>query len=139
VLLVTDRHVAYLKARHLRRHSIYKAKWLVPISEVQNIRGSNESLTIHLTHIRRYDLWILGVWPVQRRKSFKCGSRAIYERTVLKLTSVQQMDRTGGGEGGGIAFRATGLDQLTILSAPYEAPGSRMGTVRAPEATGGGG
>ena len=39
VLLVTDRHVAYLRARHLRRHSIYKAKWLVPIAEMQNLTG----------------------------------------------------------------------------------------------------
>ena len=39
VLLVTDNHVAYLRARHLRRHSIYKAKWLVPISEMQNLAG----------------------------------------------------------------------------------------------------
>jgi hypothetical protein len=41
VLLVTDRHVAYLRARHLRRHSIYKAKWLIPIAEMQNLTGRN--------------------------------------------------------------------------------------------------
>lgn len=39
VVLITDRHLAYLRARHLQRHSIYKAKWLVPISEVQNLSG----------------------------------------------------------------------------------------------------
>lgn len=39
MLLLTDRHVAYLRARHLRRHSIYKAKWLVPIAEMQNLTG----------------------------------------------------------------------------------------------------
>ena len=39
VVLITDRHVAYLRARHMRRHSIYKAKWLVPIAEMQNLSG----------------------------------------------------------------------------------------------------
>lgn len=39
VVLITDHHIAYLRARHQSHQSIYKAKWLVPISEIQNLSG----------------------------------------------------------------------------------------------------
>ena len=124
VILVTDRHVAYLRARHLRQHSVYKAKWLVPIAEVQNIRGDPESRKITITHVHRYDLRLLGVWPVQKRKGLRCGSRALYERTVLRLTRVQQEVQGGAvddGRGGSL-FVGANMADLTILSAPYRAP-----------------
>lgn len=129
VVLVTDKHVAYLRARHLREHSVYKAKWLVPVSEVQNIRGDPETRKITIVHVHKYDLKILGVWPVQKRKGMRCGSRATYERTVLRLTKEQQASQSGGGVAGeddaGNKFVGADIDELTILSAPYRPPAAR--------------
>ncbi len=126
VVLVTDKHVAYLRARHLREHSVYKAKWLVPVSEVQNIRGDPETRKITIIHVHKYDLKLLGVWPVQKRKGMRCGSRATYERTVLRLTKEQQALQSGGGVVGdddaGNRFVGANIDELTILSAPYRPP-----------------
>ncbi|KAL6785838.1 hypothetical protein ACKKBG_A00370 [Auxenochlorella protothecoides x Auxenochlorella symbiontica] len=125
VLLVTDRHLAYLRARHLRAHSVYRAKWLVPLSEVQNLTGSAESMKLALTHVHRYDLWLLGVWPVAARKKMRCGSRSVYEHTVAKLSRLLQAAKAGGGRLGWgdreDALRG-GAAQLTILSAPYHPP-----------------
>jgi hypothetical protein len=136
VVLVTDRHVAYLRARHLRQHSVYKAKWLVPVAEVQNIRGDPESRKITITHVHRYDLRVLGVWPVAKRKGMRCGSRAVYERTAARLTRVQQeVQGAGADEGAGAqAFVGANMAELTILSAPYRPP-----TAGAASGSGGGG
>lgn len=46
VVLVTDRHVAYLRARHQRHHSMYKAKWLLPIAEIQNLSGGQAAAAV---------------------------------------------------------------------------------------------
>jgi len=123
VVLITDKHIAYLRARHLPEHSVYKAKWLIPIEEVQNIRGDPESRKITIVHIKRYDLKLLGVWPVQKKKSLRCGSRVVYEKTVLRLTKVQQAVQ-GAGEGAeerekGEGFVGPELNELTIMSQPY--------------------
>jgi hypothetical protein len=124
VVLITDRHVAYLRARHMRRNSIYRAKWLLPIGEVQNLTGSSESLKIYLTHVHKYDLWVLGVWPVQKRKALRCGSRTVYERTVMKLSRLLQQGRVGPTEEERRQrFIGADMRELTILSAPYSAPG----------------
>ena len=130
VVLITDRHVAYLRARHLRQHSVYKAKWLVPIAEIQNIRGDPETRKITISHVHRYDLKLLGVWPVQKRKGLRCGSRMMYERTVLRLTKVQQEVQSGGGvedTGPKNEFEGANMADLTIISAPYVAPGAAAG------------
>jgi hypothetical protein len=131
VVLVTDKHVAYLRARHLREHSVYKAKWLVPLSEVQNIRGDPETRKITIIHVHKYDFKLLGVWPVQKRKGMRCGSRATYERTVLRLTKEQQALQSGSGVAGeGAAengFVGANIDELTILSAPYKPAAARAG------------
>lgn len=123
VLLVTDRHIAYLRARHLGNHSIYKPKWLIPLSEIQNIRGDSESWKITLVHIRKYDLKFLGVWPVQKRKSLRCAGRGSYEQTLARLTLVQQSAQGISGfinaSGGDSNFIAPSLEDLTILSKPY--------------------
>ena len=142
VVLVTDRHVAYLRARHAREHSVYKAKWLVPAAEVQNIRGDPESRKITITHVHRYDLKVFGVWPVQKRKGLRCGSRAAYERTILRLTKVQQAMQGGGavveeGSAGG-EFVGANMEELTILSAPYRSP-EALAMVRSSSPGGGGG
>ena len=126
VVLVTDNHIAYLRARHLREHSVYKATWLIPAAEVQNIRGDPETRKITITHVHKYDLKIFGVWPVQKRKGLRCGSRAVYERTVLRLTKVQQAAQGGlvvdEGGGNGDGFVGADMGELTILSAPYRRP-----------------
>lgn len=126
VVLVTDNHIAYLRARHLREHSVYKAKWLVPAAEVQNIRGDPETRKITITHVHKYDLKIFGVWPVQKRKGLRCGSRAVYERTVLRLTKVQQAAQGGtfveDGGSAGEGFVGADMGELTILSGPYRRP-----------------
>lgn len=127
VLLVTDRHLAYLRARHLRQHSIYRAKWLVPLSEVQNLTGSAETMKIQLTHVHRYDLWVLGVWPVAGRRRMRCASRMIYEQTVSKLSRLLQASKAGkspaslGWDDSDAQLQARTAD-LTILSAPYAPP-----------------
>ena len=134
VVLVTDKHVAYLRARHLREHSVYKAKWLVPLSEVQNIRGDPETRKITIIHVHKYDLKLLGVWPVQKRKGMRCGSRATYERTVLRLTKEQQALQSGGGAAGeGAAangFVPANIEELTIVSAPYRPPARAAGSAQ---------
>jgi len=124
VVLITDRHVAYLRARHLREHSVYKAKWLVPIAEIQNIIGDPETRKITINHVHRYNLKIFGVWPVKKRKGLRAGPRAMYERTILRLTKVQQAVQSGGAleEAQRKAFEGTNMTELTILSAPYVAP-----------------
>lgn len=127
VLLVTDRHLAYLRAKHLRVHSIYRAKWLVPLTEVQNLTGSAETMKIQLTSVHRYDLWILGVWPVAARRRMRCGSRMVYEQTVSKLSRMLQASKAGrnpanlGWEDSDAELQARTAD-LTILSAPYVPP-----------------
>jgi len=124
VVLITDRHVAYLRARHKREHSEYKAKWLVPIMEIQNIRGDPETRKITINHVHKYDLKIFGVWPVQKRKGLRCGSRTMYERTILRLTKVQQAVQSGGvlEETHRKAFDGANMAELTIISAPYVPP-----------------
>ena len=56
----------------------------------------------------------------------RCGSRATYERTVLRLTKEQQALQSGGGVVGdddaGNRFVGANIDELTILSAPYRPP-----------------
>lgn len=128
VVLITDRHIAYLRARHMQSHSIYKAKWLVPITELQNLSGDSETLKIAITHVHRYDLWLMGVWPVAKRKGMRCGSRPIYERMVVKLSRLLQKGRGEGGDEeqaqdpGLRRFAGADLATLTILSQPYVAP-----------------
>ena len=123
VILVTDRHIAYLRARHLGNHSVYKSKWLIPISEIQNIRGDTETWKISLTHVRKYDLKVFGVWPVQKRKGLRCSGRSSYERTIARLSQVQQSVQSGGGFddalGSGVTYVPPSMEDLTILSRPY--------------------
>ena len=90
--------------------------------------GDSESLKISLTHVHRYDLWLLGVWPVGKRKGMRCGSRAIYERMVARLSRLLQRGR-GEGLGDEAAvdpalrrFAGADLAGLTILSGPYAPP-----------------
>ena len=44
VLLVTDRHVAYMTARHAERASYYRPKWILPVAELQNLSGKRAPL-----------------------------------------------------------------------------------------------
>lgn len=125
VLLVTDRHLAYLRARHLRAHSVYRAKWRVPLGEVQNLTGSADTLKIAITHVHRYDLWLLGVWPVAGRKRMRASSRMVYEQTVSKLSRLLQAAKAGRARDAWTTQALTlgaGVQDLTILSAPYRAP-----------------
>lgn len=147
VVMVTDRHITYLRARHEPHQSIYKAKWMVPISEIQNLSGDSETLKIWLTHVHRYDLWVMGVWPVQKKKGLRCSSRAIYERMVIKLSRLLQKGRGEGmGDEAGMdprlrRFAGATLTDLTILSQPYlpppPPPGAAAGGTQ--QAQGGGG
>lgn len=90
--------------------------------------GDSETLKIAITHVHRYDLWVMGVWPVQKRKGMRCGSRAIYERMVVKLSRLLQKGRGEGGDDeaaidpGLRRFAGADLAGLTILSAPYAPP-----------------
>ena len=90
--------------------------------------GDSESLKISITHVHRYDLWLLGVWPVQKRKGMRCGSRAIYERMVVKLSRLLQRGRGEGGDDEGALdpglrrFAGADLTSLTINSGPYVPP-----------------
>lgn len=73
--------------------------------------------------MRKYDLWVLGVWPVQKRKGLRCVSRTVYERTVAKLSRLLQQSKAGEGAGEGErAFVPATVPQLTILNAPYHPP-----------------
>lgn len=90
--------------------------------------GDSETLKIQLTHVHRYDLWVMGVWPVQKRKGLRCASRAIYERMVIKLSRLLQKGRGEGGDEeeamdpGLRRFAGASLADLAILSRPYAPP-----------------
>lgn len=90
--------------------------------------GDSETLKIQLTHVHRYDLWLMGVWPVQKRKGLRCASRAIYERMVIKLSRLLQKGRGDGGDEeeamdpGLRRFAGASLADLAILSRPYRPP-----------------
>lgn len=90
--------------------------------------GDSETLKIQLTHVHRYDLWIMGVWPVQKKKGLRCSNRAVYERMVIKLSRLLQKGRGEGGEeeaGTDPALRrfaGATLADLAILSRPYLPP-----------------
>ena len=91
-----------------------------------------------MQHVHKYDLKVLGVWPVAKRKGLRCASRTIYERTVVKLSRLlqQAQGRGTGGDEGAAQFVGANLRELTILSEPYEPPpppGGDAGTLaRAP-------
>lgn len=78
--------------------------------------------------MHRYDLWVMGVWPVQKRKGLRCASRAIYERMVIKLSRLLQKGRGEGGDEeeamdpGLRRFAGASLADLAILSRPYAPP-----------------
>lgn len=112
---------------HPTHHQPTRARTPTPAHNIPTTRpaGSAETLKISITHVRKYDLWLLGVWPVQKRKGLRCVSRTIYERTVAKLSRLLQQSKAGGGGEGDSAPRFEGADlpQLTILSAPYQPPG----------------
>ena len=36
--------------------------------------GDSETLKISITHVHRYDLWLMGVWPVAKRKVRGCSA-----------------------------------------------------------------
>eukprot|EP00887_Chlorella_sp_A99_P007742 scaffold20.g7742.t1 len=126
VMLVTSRHIGYMHARHQGRNSTYRTKWVVPITEIQNLTGNAENLKIGITHVHRYNLWVMGVWPVQKQKGLRCASRLIYERIIAKLNRLLQQHAARGGEVVGRdaphRFAEGGLGDLTILSGPYAPP-----------------
>jgi hypothetical protein len=80
-------------------------------------------MKIIITHVHKYDLWLLGVWPLTKRKTLRCGSRATYERTIMKLSKLLQRGRGEGGEGSADQgqFVGANMPALTIFSAPYQA------------------
>ena len=124
VLLFTTSFIAYLKAKHLIEHSVYKPKWVIPAFEIQNIQGDPDSRKISITHVRKYDLKVFGVWPVQMRKGLRCENRSLFDRTVLRLTKVQQAAQTGRPiDDGGKKYRVPQVHELTVLSNPYTPPG----------------
>jgi hypothetical protein len=127
VILITSNHVAYLKARHHVDHSVYKTKWVIPSSEIQNIQGDPESRKIGIIHVRKYDLKIFGVWPVQMRKALRCENRSLFDRTVLRLTKVQQAVQAGRSlDEGGQKFVTPVVKDLTVLSRPYISPKTKI-------------
>ena len=133
VLLFTTNFVAYLKAKHLMEHSVYSPKWVIPAFEIQNIQGDAESRKISITHVRKFDLKVFGVWPIQMRKGLRCENRSLFDRTVLRLTKVQQAAQTGRPiDDGGKKYRVPQVHELTVLSNPYKPPTSRK-TVRIQE------
>jgi len=124
VLLFTTSFIAYLKAKHLIENSVYKPKWVIPAFEIQNIQGDPDSRKISITHVRKYDLKVFGVWPVQMRKGLRCENRSLFDRTVLRLTKVQQAAQTGRPiDDGGKKYRVPQVHELTVLSNPYTPPG----------------
>jgi hypothetical protein len=87
------------------------------------LAGNAETLKIYITHVHKYDLWVLGVWPVQKRKGLRCVSRTVYERTVAKLSRLLQQSKSGHAEGEGERqFVAPTMAELTILNAPAPPP-----------------
>lgn len=125
VLLFTTNFVSYLKARHLLEHSVYRPKWVIPTYEIQNIQGDPESRKISIAHVRKFDLKVFGVWPVQMKKGLRCENRSLFDRTVLRLTKVQQAAQTGRPiDDGGKKYRVPNVDELTVLSKPYKPPGA---------------
>lgn len=120
VVLITTKHVAYLRARHHRDHSVYKSKWLIPLIEIQNVRGDPESRKISISHVHKYNLRALGVWPVQMRKGLRCETRGLFEKTVLKLTKMQQAAQSGENvDEAKHKFKPSQIQDLTVLSLPY--------------------
>lgn len=123
VLLFTTNFVAYLKAKHLLEHSVYRPKWVIPAYEIENVQGDPESRKISIAHVRKFDLKVFGVWPVQMRKGLRCENRSLFDRTVLRLTKVQQAAQTGRPiDDGGKKYRVPKVDELTVLSKPYHRP-----------------
>lgn len=123
VLLITTHYIAYLKARHMLEHSVYRPKWVVPSCEIQNVQGDPESRKISIIHVRKYDLKVLGVWPVQMRKALRCENRSGFDRTVLRLTKVQQAAQAGQSlDEGRHKYTVPKLRDLTVLSNPYKPP-----------------
>ena len=74
--------------------------------------------------MHRYDLWVLGVWPLQRKVGLRASSRPAYERAVARLSRVLQQAKAGERGGGepAPAFAGAGVEQLAILNAPYCPP-----------------
>lgn len=127
VLLITTHFIAYLKARHMVEHSVYRPKWVVPSFEIQNVQGDPESRKISIIHVRKYDLKIFGVWPVQMRKALRCENRSVFDRTVLRLTKVQQAAQAGKSlDEGGLKYSVPTLNDLTVLSSPYKPPTAKV-------------
>ena len=127
VILITTNHVAYLKARHHIDHSVYKAKWVVPSFEIQNIQGDAETRKISVIHVRKFDLKVFGVWPVQMRKALRCENRSVFDRAVLKLTKVQQAAQAGRPlDEGGLKFITPRVKDLTVFNNPYKMPTTKI-------------
>ena len=123
VLLITTNYIAYLKAKHMVEHSVYRPKWVVPSLEIQNVQGDPESRKISIIHVRKYDLKVFGVWPVQMRKALRCENRSGFDRTVLRLTKVQQAAQAGRSlDEGRLKYTVPKLHDLTVLNNPYKPP-----------------
>ncbi|KAK9867090.1 hypothetical protein WJX84_006946 [Apatococcus fuscideae] len=120
VMLLTDSHVAMLKTSSSGAHLSYKPKWAIRITNIQTVRGHEDSMSYTLEYLKRVNLKVLGKWSIPSRKTIKCGSRDIYERFIR---SINRHIRDAGHQ----HSRQTdaGLDlgnvsALTILDAPYE-------------------
>lgn len=127
VLLITTNYIAYLKAKHMVEHSVYRPKWVVPSLEIQNVQGDPETRKISIIHVRKYDLKIFGVWPVQMRKALRCENRSGFDRTVLRLTKVQQAVQAGKSlDEGRLRYIAPKLNEVTVLNNPYKSPTNKI-------------
>jgi hypothetical protein len=59
------------------------------------------------------------------KKGLRCENRSLFDRTVLRLTKVQQAAQTGRPiDDGGKKYRVPNVDELTVLSKPYKPPGA---------------
>lgn len=90
VVLLTNRHVAYLKAAHVTRGGAavtnYSLKWFLANETVLHVHGSDASWRIYLHSHRPVKLGRM-VIKVPLKKSIRCCSSEVFQRLVFDINS----------------------------------------------------
>lgn len=101
VVLLTDRHIAYLFAKHhsSSASTTYKVKWVIPNDLVDNIRSVEDTFRITIDYRRPISVSCLGKTLSLRlplRKGLRCSNMEGHRSLIFALNAhVQRSDRAG--------------------------------------------
>lgn len=88
VVILTDHHLAYLKASHAARSgaTTYKLKWYLKNEQVMHVHGSDISWRVHIESHKpvKFGKMVLKM-PV--KKSIRCSSGEVFQQLIVHISS----------------------------------------------------